>query len=138
MKVLNAQVYWRKLRRGVLPFVLLWGMLNFLIFGVSQAGVFGIREVLIPAGEFAMGSPEGEGQPDERPAHNVYLDAYYIDQFEVTGKDFEKYLEANPKAHPTITGWWGRKVPYPMYHTLGRSLTQSHGAYHLCTMLGHK
>lgn len=110
MKVLDVQVCWEKLRGGGLPFVLLWGMSHFLISGVSQAGEIGVREVLIPAGEFAMGSPESEGQPDERPAHNVYLGAYYIDQFEVTGKDFEKYLEANPEAHPTITGWWGRKV----------------------------
>ena len=66
--------------------------------------------VFIPAGEFFMGSEEGTGRPDEHPRHAVYLDAYSIDRFEVTGKDFEEYLAANPKQHPTITGWWGRKV----------------------------
>ena len=50
-----------------------------------------------------MGSPEGKGRPDEHPQHKVYLDAYFIDRFEVTGKDFEAYLKANPKEHPTIT-----------------------------------
>ena len=36
----------------------------------------------VPAGEFIMGSDEG---PDsEKPAHNVYLDNFYMDQYEVT------------------------------------------------------
>jgi len=70
----------------------------------------GSAMVLIPEGEFIMGS-EGEGaRKDERPAHPVYLDAYYIDRFETTGKDFEAYMDDQPKVHPTITGWYDRKV----------------------------
>ena len=46
--------------------------------------------VLIPAGEFLMGSPEGKGRWDEHPQHTVYLDAYWIDRYEVTGGDFEE------------------------------------------------
>ena len=57
-----------------------------------------------------MGSLKGSGRLDEYPRHKVYLDAFYIDRFEVIGEDFEKYLQANPKEHPTITGWWGRQV----------------------------
>ena len=38
--------------------------------------------VLIPAGEFQMGSNSGER--DEKPVHAVYLDAFYIDKHEVT------------------------------------------------------
>ncbi len=37
---------------------------------------------LIPAGSFKMGDDAGE--PDERPAHTVYLSAFYIDKVEVT------------------------------------------------------
>ncbi|GJL78356.1 MAG: hypothetical protein NPINA01_13450 [Nitrospinaceae bacterium] len=66
--------------------------------------------VLIPAGEFIMGSEEGEGRKDERPVHRVGLDAYYIDRYETTGKDFEAYMDDQPKVHPTITGWYDRKV----------------------------
>jgi formylglycine-generating enzyme required for sulfatase activity len=66
--------------------------------------------VLMPAGEFLMGSAEGPGRKDEYPQHTVYLDAYWIDRYEVTGGDFEKYLAQNPKQHPTITGWYDRKV----------------------------
>ena len=38
--------------------------------------------ILVPEGTFVMGWDAGE--PDERPAHAVSLDAFYIDQFEVT------------------------------------------------------
>ncbi|MCC2640048.1 MAG: uncharacterized protein K0S45_461 [Nitrospira sp.] len=38
--------------------------------------------VLIPAGSFTMGS--NDGLPAERPEHSVMLDAYFIDQYEVT------------------------------------------------------
>ena len=50
--------------------------------------------VLIPAGEFMMGSKEGEGAFDEHPQHTVYLDAYYIDKYEVTNAQFREFVEA--------------------------------------------
>ena len=50
--------------------------------------------VLIPAGEFLMGSSEGEGAYDEHPQHKVYLDAYYIDKYEVTNAQFKEFVEA--------------------------------------------
>jgi len=48
--------------------------------------------VLIPAGEFLMGSPESEGDNDEHPQHKVYLDSYYIDKYEVTNEQYAKFL----------------------------------------------
>ena len=72
--------------------------------------------VLIPAGEFLMGSAEGTGRKDEHPQHKVYLDAFWIDRYEVTGSDFEKYLAQNPMQHPTVTGWYDRKVRPGMAH----------------------
>ena len=50
--------------------------------------------LLVPAGEFLMGSPEGEGAYDEHPQHKVYLDAYYIDKYEVTNGQFEEFVDA--------------------------------------------
>ena len=46
--------------------------------------------VLIPDGEFLMGSNYGD--PDETPIHKVYLDAFYIDKYEVTSLQFSEFL----------------------------------------------
>ena len=44
----------------------------------------------IPAGQFMMGSEEGNA--DERPVHAVSLDAYFIDNTEVTNDAFAAYV----------------------------------------------
>ena len=51
--------------------------------------------VLIPAGEFQMGS--SNGSLDEKPIHTVHLDAYYIDRFEVTNGQYKQFIDANPR-----------------------------------------
>ena len=45
--------------------------------------------VYVPAGEFIMGSGEADA---ERPVHTVYLDAFYIDRYEVTNAQFAQFL----------------------------------------------
>jgi len=50
--------------------------------------------VLIPGGMFEMGSPEGEGRPDERPRHQVFVKDFYIAKYEVTVKDYCRFLKA--------------------------------------------
>ena len=54
--------------------------------------------ILIPEGKFLMG--DHDGQRNERPEHEVYLDAYYIDRYEVTMTEFQKYLDENLKIEP--------------------------------------
>lgn len=49
---------------------------------VPTSADYGAPVVLVSAGEFIMGSENGE--LDEKPVHTVYLDAYYIDKYEVT------------------------------------------------------
>ena len=51
--------------------------------------------VLIPAGEFEMGRREGAS--DERPPHRVYVDAFYIDRYEVTNAEYKQFVDANPQ-----------------------------------------
>ncbi len=58
----------------------------------------GMVMAYIPAGEFIMGSDEGEN--NERPAHTVYLDAYWIDQTEVTSTMYLACLEAGDCVTP--------------------------------------
>ena len=46
--------------------------------------------VLIPAGEFQIGSN------DEQPGHKVYVDAFYMDEREVTNAQYKAFLMENP------------------------------------------
>ena len=52
--------------------------------------------VLIPEGEFQMGSNDGNADNDEQPVHTVHLDAFYIDTNEVTNAEFKNFVLANP------------------------------------------
>ena len=53
------------------------------------------KMVLIPAGDFQMGS--NNGHSDEKPVHTVYLDAFYMDVYEVTNAQYKKFVDANPQ-----------------------------------------
>lgn len=56
--------------------------------------------VTIPAGEFLMGSPEGQGRSDEWPQRSVYLDAFLIDQVEVTNQRYMEFVKASGHQSP--------------------------------------
>jgi formylglycine-generating enzyme required for sulfatase activity len=49
--------------------------------------------VLVPAGEFTMGSNNGDA--DEQPVHKVFLDTFFMDKYEVTNQDFTVFLNDN-------------------------------------------
>lgn len=48
--------------------------------------------VLIPAGEFQMGNPFSTRGDLDKPIHTVYLDAFYIDVYEVTNSSYANFL----------------------------------------------
>lgn len=60
--------------------------------------------VLIPAGEFQMGGSDSDAETDEVPVHTVYVDAFYIDKYEVTNAQYKKFVDANPQ-------WQKRRIP---------------------------
>jgi len=51
----------------------------------------GMVMIYVPAGEFTMGSDNGDA--DERPVHKVNLDGFWIDQTEVTNAQFAKFID---------------------------------------------
>jgi len=48
----------------------------------------------IPAGEFEMGDHHGVGAPQELPVHAVYIDAFWMDVFDVTNQKYCDYLNS--------------------------------------------
>jgi len=54
--------------------------------------------VSIPAGEFTMGSQDGDA--DEQPAHKVYVDAFSIDVYEVTIGQYAEFLRSGEARAP--------------------------------------
>lgn len=52
-----------------------------------------INWVKIPAGEFLMGDNFGEGEADESPLHEVYLDEYYISRYEISWGHYAVFLK---------------------------------------------
>lgn len=49
-------------------------------------GETGVRMLFVPAGVFRMGDDQGES--DEQPSHLIKLDAYFIDETEVTNSQY--------------------------------------------------
>ncbi len=77
----------------------------------------GKEMVLVPAGEFLLGTdkedPEnthlkiGTVKPlfvDQHPQQSVFLDAFYIDRYEVTNQEYQRFLDET-LYHDTPTHW---------------------------------
>ena len=72
------------------------GACNFLNtepgIGSTMKAKDGMTMVFVPAGTFSMGDDEGEYE--EKPVHQVYLDAFWIDQTEVTNEMYSQCVWA--------------------------------------------
>ena len=64
----------------------------------------GVEMLLIPGGRFMMGSPAGEGNDNERPAHEVNIRPFYLGRYPVTNEEYARFLEANP--HEKQPRYW--------------------------------
>ncbi len=63
---------------------------------LSQEAIIEEGMVLIPRGWFSMGYDDGEF--NERPIHEVFLEPYLIDRYEVSAAEFAQFL--NEKGNP--------------------------------------
>jgi len=50
--------------------------------------------VWIPGGEFTMGTDSPIGKADEKPAHRVRVDPFWMDEHEVTNAQFRQFVDA--------------------------------------------
>jgi len=76
--------------------------------GTTSVGKDGAEMVLVPAGEFVMGSDADEIEGllrqystlkrdrlrNEIPKHRVFLEVFYIDKYEVTNARFQQFVQA--------------------------------------------
>lgn len=47
----------------------------------------------IPGGEFMMGTNDPRSMPNERPAHKVKIDGFWIDEHPITNAEFQKFVK---------------------------------------------
>jgi len=89
--------------------------------------------VKVPAGEFLMGSREGEGDEDERPQHTLYLPTFYMGRAPVTTAAFREFLAEGYKlgnqerferfnkseGHPVVCVSWYDALAYAEWRGFG-------------------
>ena len=101
-------------------------------FGIGSTRISekdGATLVYVPAGEFAMGSTDQDSlaSNDEKPQHPVTLDAFWIDQTEVTNAMYTKcvnagnckppintdhFINAGYANHPVVSVDWSQASAY--------------------------
>ena len=83
------------------------------IHNLATEGAPGLPEildekmVLIPSGPFIMGCDDG--REDEKPERTVYLDAYVMDQFEITNIQYQRFVVETGIIPPRY--WNGQDYP---------------------------
>ncbi|NLH99039.1 MAG: formylglycine-generating enzyme family protein [Chthonomonadales bacterium] len=63
----------------------------------------GAELVYVPAGEFTMGSEDGE--PDERPQRRVHLDAFWMYRYPVTVAQYRRFCNETGREMPEAPEW---------------------------------
>jgi len=61
--------------------------------------------ILVPEGVFTRGSDSGGF--DEKPQQEIYLDAFYIDKYEVSVEDYNKFRRAANYVEPSVPFFQG-------------------------------
>ncbi|MBI3914163.1 MAG: SUMF1/EgtB/PvdO family nonheme iron enzyme [Chloroflexi bacterium] len=72
----------------------------------TKIGKDGKEMILIPAGEFLMGSNDYD---NEKPPHKVSLDAFYISKYPVTNAEYKKFVDATKQSLPSH--WENSNIP---------------------------
>jgi len=72
----------------------------------------GMVMLYVPAGDFLMGSLDGEGEKDEHPQHTVHLDDFWIDETEVTNRMYRECVDAGSCKEPARKNSYTREEYY--------------------------
>jgi len=90
---------------------------NSTLATVKISPIDGKKMVLVPAGEFVMGTNKvdeekmhlkiGAVKPlylDQQPSRKIFLDPYYIDKYEVTNAEYKRFLDST--GYDELPGHW--------------------------------
>ena len=72
--------------------------------------------VYVPEGYFPMGNTAGDAD-DQKPMHYVYTSAYFIDKYEVSNAEYDKFLKAT--RHPKPKYWDDARFNQPEQPVVG-------------------
>ncbi|MGH7492674.1 MAG: SUMF1/EgtB/PvdO family nonheme iron enzyme [bacterium] len=70
----------------------------------------------VQAGRFLMGSTNGAS--DEKPEHEVYVDAFFMDNTEVTVAQYQAFVQARQYREP---GTWPKQLQHPNFPVINVS-----------------
>lgn len=114
---------------------LLLGLIFACSFSIGVSNAQSIpKMILVEGGQFTMGSNQGED--NEKPTHQVALDAFYIAEHETTVDQYREFVKATGRDMPqppdedwmkthlhtmkyytsAAKTWWGWQADFPMHH----------------------
>ncbi len=113
-----------------------WPVFLFFLFFASNASAgaealftepqTGMEFILVPGGCFAMGDSVGDGDPNERPVHEVCVSDLYVGKYEVTNEQYKKFrpehnsgqvrgVNLNKDNLPVVNVSWDDAVAYAQW-----------------------
>ncbi|MBI4868197.1 MAG: SUMF1/EgtB/PvdO family nonheme iron enzyme [Candidatus Wallbacteria bacterium] len=81
----------------------------------------GAEMMLVPDGWVKMGNPIGA--PDERPVHNVFVEAFFLDRLEITNSQYGRFLAATSRKEPRY--WRDPRFDRPEQPVVGVTWTDA-------------
>ncbi len=101
----------------------------------TLVGDDGREMILVPEGVFTRGSNQGD--IDEKPEQEIYLDAFYVDKYEVTVEAYNKFRKAANYVAPSVPFFEGDQamLSTPDFPVVGVSW---YDAVNYCTWAGKR
>lgn len=108
---------------------------------LTRGRVDGRDMVVVPGGNFLMGTESADGVSDELPAHLVEIEAFSIDRFEVTAGEFQACIDAGgckAGSAKTVAEWDECTLGDPLRKDLPMNCVSWDGADSYCRWAGKR